>query len=241
MTPSRASGFRHQRKTLSLPLIAAICVLHIAVLYGLARFLAPDFTASVERSMVSVFDVTAAPEPAPPADPDAAEQGAEGDPGADAVPQPVAAPPPRIIERTPAPLPPVASTGTVNRAGAAETGDGTGAAGTGDGLGSGSTGSGRGGGIIGKPVHISGAINNARDYPVPSGGRDARRGNEVIVRVIVGVDGKARDCSIHRASPDPEADRRTCELVVARLGFRPATDARGNAVAAPFFWRQRWF
>jgi periplasmic protein TonB len=76
---------------------------------------------------------------------------------------------------------------------------------------------------------------------VPSGGRDARRGNEVIVRVIVGVDGKARDCSIHRASPDPEADRRTCELVVARLGFRPATDARGNAVAAPFFWRQRWF
>jgi len=63
----------------------------------------------------------------------------------------------------------------------------------------------------------------------------------VIVRVIVGVDGRARECSIYRPSPDPEADRLTCELVESRLRFRPANDASGNPIAAPFFWRQRWF
>ncbi len=94
---------------------------------------------------------------------------------------------------------------------------------------------------VSKPVHISGAINNARDYPIPPGGRDARRGTEVIVRVVVGVDGRARQCSVYRASPDAEADAITCRLVEDRLRFRPAQDANGNAVPAPFFWRQRWF
>jgi protein TonB len=109
------------------------------------------------------------------------------------------------------------------------------------GTGSGNSGNGRGGIPVTKPVHISGAIDNARDYPVPPGGRSARRGTEVIVRVTVGTDGRARGCTIFRASPDPEADRITCQLVESRLGFRPASDANGNPVAAPFYWRQRWF
>jgi periplasmic protein TonB len=90
-------------------------------------------------------------------------------------------------------------------------------------------------------VHISGEINSARDYPVPAGGREARRGTEVIVRIMVGTDGRARDCVIFRPSPDSDADHLTCQLVESRLRFRPATDAAGNPVAAPFFWRQRWF
>ena len=61
------------------------------------------------------------------------------------------------------------------------------------------------------------------------------------MRVIVGVDGRASNCTIYRPSPDPEADRLTCRLVVERLRFRPATDAAGNPVPAPFYWRQRWF
>lgn len=61
------------------------------------------------------------------------------------------------------------------------------------------------------------------------------------MRVIVTREGRARDCSIYRPSPDPQADRITCELVEARLGFEPARDASGNAVEAPFYWRQRWF
>ena len=101
--------------------------------------------------------------------------------------------------------------------------------------------SGRGGIAVSKPVHISGSIDNARDFPVPPGGRSARRGTQVIVRVIVGTDGRARDCSVFRASPDAQADSLTCQLVTTRLGFRPATDANGNPVAAAFFWRQQWF
>jgi protein TonB len=61
------------------------------------------------------------------------------------------------------------------------------------------------------------------------------------VRVIVGIEGRARDCTVYRPSSDPEADAITCRLVEERLRFRPATDASGNPVPAPFYWRQRWF
>lgn len=240
-TPGPRVRFGETRKPLSWPLLLAIGGLHLAVLFGLARALAPDFTAEVERSVVAAFHLDAPPAPAPPPEPDAAEEGAAGDPGREATARPVAAPPPRQTLREDTPLPRTASTGTANRSGAAEVGEGTGAAGSGDGTGSGNSGSGSGSGLATKPVHVSGEISNARDYPVPAGGREARRGNEVIVRVIVGVDGRARECSIYRPSPDPEADRLTCELVEKRLGFKPARDIAGNPVAAPYFWRQRWF
>jgi periplasmic protein TonB len=242
MNNSGATRFSQSRRPLSLPLLIAVAMLHVAVLYGLAHALAPDFTASVERGVVAAFTLEAPP-PEPPAvrEPDLADEGAAGDPGREAVPREVVAPPPVVIVQH-APAPRAASTGTANRSGAAETGEGTGAAGSGDGTGSGQAGSGQGGGILAtRPVHISGEINNARDYPVPPGGRQSRSGTEVIVRVIVGVDGRARNCSIYRPSPDPEADSLTCQLVEQRLGFRPATDAQGKAVAAPFYWRQRWF
>ena len=239
-SPSR---FSLRRRRPSLPLLVAIAVLHVAGLYALAHLLAPDLTATVEREVVSAFtvEITAPPEPPPPANQPEPDEGAQGDPGRDAVPQPVTRPSSPIELRQDAPRPRATSTGTASQSGAAAAGDGTGAAGTGLGTGSGNRGSGRGGVAVTKPVHISGSIDNARDYPVPPGGRAALRGTEVIVRVIVGTDGRARDCSIIRASPDPEADRITCQLVETRLGFRPASDAAGNPVAAPFFWRQRWF
>jgi protein TonB len=241
-TSGPLARFGETRKPLSWPLLLAIGVLHVAVFYGLARALAPDLTAEVERTVVAAFQLDPPPPPPAPApEPDAADEGAAGDPGREAVARPVAAPSPKQVLREEAPAPRTASTGTANFSGAADAGEGTGAAGSGDGTGSGNAGSGRGSGMATKPEHISGAINNARDYPIPPGGRDARRGTEVIVRVIVGVDGRARDCRIYRPSPDPEADRLTCELVEKRLGFRPARDLAGNPVAAPFFWRQRWF
>lgn len=237
------AGFRRQRRRPSLPLLAGIVLLHIAALYGLARALAPDITASVEQQVVSAFmvTITAPPAPPPPENRPEPDEGAQGDPGRDAVPQPVTQPsPPRDLKPAP-PRPRASSTGTANRSGAAEAGEGTGAAGIGLGTGSGNSGGGRGGVAVTKPVHISGSIDNACDFPVPLGGREARRGTEVIVRVTVGTDGRARNCSVYRPSPDPEADRITCQLVESRLGFRPATDGEGNPVAAPFYWRQRWF
>ncbi|MEL6528907.1 MAG: hypothetical protein AAGK01_03475 [Pseudomonadota bacterium] len=237
-----AQRYSRRRKRLSWPLIVLIVLFHIAVFYGLARALAPDLTASVERQVVSGFTVvvTTPPDPPPPENEPEPDEGAQGAPGKEAVPQPVTAPTPKL-EVKPTPRPRASSTGTQNRSGAREAGDGTGAAGTGDGTGSGNRGGGQGGVAVTKPVHVSGAINNARDYPIPDGGRSARRGTEVIVRVMVGVDGRARNCSIYRPSPDAEADRITCDLVEQRLGFRPAQDANGNPVAAPFYWRQRWF
>ncbi len=238
-----ARGFRAQRKRLSWPLIAGIVVLHLAALYGLARALAPDFTVSVERGVVSAFTVTitAPPDPPPPENQPEPDEGAQGAPGREAVAKPVSSQPPKVRLKQDDPLPRASSTGTASQSGAADAGAGTGAAGTGLGTGSGNRGSGRGGIAVTKPVHISGSIDNARDFPVPSGGRAARRGTQVIVRVIIGTDGGARNCSIYRPSPDPQADRITCQLVETRLGFRPATDGEGNPVAAPFYWRQQWF
>lgn len=225
-------------------LVALIVLLHVAALYGLAKALAPDITASVEDSVLEAFTVTITAPPPPPPPPEnrpEPDEGAQGDPGKKAVPQPRTAPtPPRVIT-PPIPVPRASSTGSANTSGARDAGEGTGAAGSGTGTGSGNSGSGRGGVAVSKPVHISGSIDNARDYPTPPGGREARRGTEVIVKVTVGTDGRARNCSVYRPSPDAEADRITCQLVESRLGFRPATDANGNPVAAPFYWRQRWF
>ncbi|MCZ8370868.1 MAG: TonB family protein [Porphyrobacter sp.] len=232
-----------QSRRLSWPLIAGIVALHILALYGLARAFAPEFTAAVEREVLSAFTVTNVPpsDPPPPENQPEPAQGAQGAPGREALAKPVTAPSPKVRVKQDTAMPRASSTGTATRSGAATAGDGTGAAGSGEGTGSGNSSSGRGGIPVTKPVHISGGIDNARDFPVPAGGRDARRGTQVIVRVVVGTDGRARDCTIARPSPDPEADRITCKLVETRLGFRPATDANGNPVAAPFYWRQKWF
>lgn len=245
-------NFTSKRRGPRPAIIVLIAVLHIAVLYGLAKALAPDFTGSMEREVVSAFtvDVTAPPDepppPPPPPEPEPQpEEGAAGAPGAKATPKPQAAPKvpiPRDI-----PMPKASSTGTAVTSGARDTGAGTGASGAGEGAGSGRGGSGQGsggeggsGGAATKPVHVSGAINSASDYPVPTGGRRARFGTRVVVKVTVGPNGRASDCSVFRASPDAEADRITCRLVVERLRFEPAKDALGNAVVAPFYWQQKW-
>lgn len=238
---SENERFETRRRRLSWPLVAGIVLLHLAALYGLARALAPHITAAAQEQVVSAFNIAATPDPPPPEDDSQPDQGAQGDPGREAVAQPVTSPPPRKPLKQDKPLPRAASTGSASQSGAAAAGAGTGAAGSGLGTGSGNSGNGRGGGAATKPVHISGGIDNARDFPVPPGGREARRGTQVIVRMIVGTGGRARDCAIVRASLDPEADRLTCRLVESRLGFRPAMDASGNPVAAAFYWRQQWF
>lgn len=239
----RNQGFSRLKRRPKPWLVALIVIGHLIVFYGLVRALAPEMTASVEDTLFSTVTVTvtAPPEEEPPVTEPEPDEGAQGDPGEKATPKPVTAPKPKIPIQKKTPAPRASSTGTQNRSGARNSGDGTGAEGSGEGTGSGRQGSGQGGVAVTKPVHISGAINNARDYPVPDGGRSARRGTEVIVKVIVGVNGRASNCTIYRASPDPEADRITCQLVVGRLGFKPAQDANGDPVAAPFYWRQRWF
>lgn len=237
-TNDNFASARRRPKALTLALIV---LLHLLGIYLLAKAFAPQATASVEQSVLSTFTVTVetrefTPPPEPEPDP-----GGAGEEGREAVPKAVVAPEPKVVIKPAPPAPKASSTGTDVTSGARDSGAGTGAGGTGTGTGSGTGGGGQGGGIATRPVHIAGNINNARDYPRPPGGRDARMGTEVIVKVTVNPDGRASDCSVFRASPDPEADRITCRLVVDRLRFRPATDSSGNPVAAPFYWRQRWF
>jgi protein TonB len=221
--------------------LVAIVLLHIVALYGLAKAFAPGMTASVEDAVLSTFTVTVdVPKPPPPPEP-SPDSGASGEEGRKAVPKAVVAPKPKIVVKPAPPAPRASSTGSANSSGASAQGSGTGAGGSGTGTGIGAGGSGQGGGIATRPVWIGGAINNARDYPTPPGGRQARLGTEVIVKVTVGTDGRASNCSVYKPSPDAEADAITCRLVVERLRFKPATDASGNPVPAPFYWRQRWF
>lgn len=223
--------------------LAAIVLLHLLAIYALARAFAPQQTASVERAVLSAVTVTVETkqyEPPPPPEPEP-DSGAAGEEGRKAVPRPVVAPVPAVTVKPAPPAPRASSTGTDNSSGARDAGTGTGAGGTGTGTGSGAGGTGQGGGIATKPEWIGGAINNARDYPRPAGGRQARIGSEVVVKVTVGIDGRASGCSVYKPSPDPEADAITCRLVEQRLRFRPATDASGKPVAADFYWRQRWF
>lgn len=226
-------------------MIAAIAALHIVAIYALARAFAPAATASVEDAVLSTFTVTVETRETPPPPPESEptrDRGASGEQGVKAVAKAVVAPEPRIRVKEAPSAPKASSTGEAVSSGATDRGSGTGAGGSGLGTGSGTGGGGQGSGApVTRPVHVSGGINNARDYPVPPGGRQARVGTEVIVKVTVGVDGRASNCSVFRASPDAEADAITCRLVVDRLRFRPATDAAGQPVAAPFYWRQRWF
>jgi protein TonB len=234
---AEATGFTARPRKPRPGTLAAIVLLHVVVLYGLARAFAPGFTASVQRDVVSAFTVTVETRETPPEPEAEPDPGASGEEGRKDVPKPVVAPEPKMPIERQLPAPKASSTGTANSSGAKEQGSGTGAGGEGGGAGGG----GQGGGVATKPVLVSGSINDARDYPVPPGGRKERRGNEVIVKVTVGIDGRASNCSVYKPSPDPEADRVTCRLVIERLRFRPATDSAGNPVPAPFYWRQRWF
>lgn len=221
--------------------IALVAMGHLLAFYGLVRAFAPDAVASVERSVLSTFNVTiTAPPPPPPQAENLPDEGAAGEQGKQAVPKPVTAPTPQIPVERPTSAPRASSTGSANSSGAGS-GAGTGAAGSGEGTGSGRGGGGQGGVAVTKPVKIAGDINSASDFPVPPGGRQARFGTSVTVYMTVNADGRASNCRVVRASPDPEADAIVCQLAEQRFRFRPARDSEGSPVAATYGWRQEWF
>jgi periplasmic protein TonB len=217
-----------------------VVLLHVVVLLGLVRAFAPDFTAKAVEKVLSTFTVTiTAPPPPPPAEqPKAA--GAAGEAGRKAVPKETKAPPPKIaIAKTPAPK--ASSTGSAVTSGAVNQGNGTGAGGTGSGTGAGGDGNGQGGGRPSKAAHISGQINNARDFPVPEGGREARIGKSVILALTVAPSGRATNCRVYKSSGFPETDAAACVLAMQRLKFKPATNGAGEPITSTFYWQQKFF
>lgn len=236
-----ATNFSATKKRLNPWLIALILLIHLGILYVLARTLAPTAVAGVERTVVSAFTVTvAAPEEETPVTEPEPDEGAQGDPGQEAVPQPVTAPTPRRQVKEDQPVPRAASTGSATTSGATQSGDGTGAAGSGVGTGSGRGGSGQGGVAATKPVLVR-SITDSSAFPIPPGGRQARIGKSVVVKLTVSPQGRVTSCSVYRASPFPETDAVVCQLSYEQIRFEPARDAQGNPVAAPFYYQQRFF
>lgn len=236
------SRFAETRRRPRWWVIALVVLGHLVAFYGLVRAFSPNAVQSVERSVLSTFQVTvAAPPPPPPEAEPVPDEGAAGERGKQAVPKPVTAPTPRIPVASPIPIPRASSTGAANRSGARDSGAGSGAAGSGEGTGSGRGGGGQGGVAVTKPVKIAGDINSAADFPVPPGGRQARFGTSVTVYMTVTPEGRASNCRVVRPSPDREADAIVCRLAEQRFRFRPATDGQGNPVPATYGWRQEWF
>jgi protein TonB len=232
------SGFLKSRRKLKPGVVALIVLFHLLALYGLTRAFAPQITDTIERGVVEAFTVTIT---APPDDPpDIPDEGMAGNPGEEAVPDPVSAPTPRVTPSPDRDLPQASSTGDAATSGATASGDGTGASGEGSGTGSGDEGSGQGSSMATGPVKIAGTINSARDYPVPDGGREVRFGRSVKIAILVGRDGMPRRCRVFGSSGLPDTDARTCELAMSRFRFEPARNARGQPIEAEFGWEQRF-
>ena len=228
-------------KRLNWKLIVLIVLLHLAGLFALARALAPEFTASVMEQASSFVTVTVAtyeeepPEAEPSIAPPQPDEGAVAEAGREAVAREVVAPPQPLPRPSPAPR--ASSTGTANASGATDSGEGTGAGGQGDGTGSGRSGSGQGGAVAVGPSVLSGELNEARDFPVPEGGRAARFGKSVIVHFTVTTDGRARNCTVASTGVDAATTARVCPLVEERIRFNPATARDGAPVEARYGYR----
>ncbi len=235
------TGYGNKGKRLNWKLIVVIVLLHIAGLYGLARLLVPEFTASVVEQATSILTVTVStyeeepPEVEPSMAPPQPDEGAAAEAGREAVAREVVAPPQPLPRPSPAPR--ASSTGTANASGATDSGEGTGAGGAGDGTGSGRSGSGQGGAVAAGPTVRSGELNEARDFPVPDGGRAARFGKSVTVHFTVTTDGRARNCSVASSGVDAATTARVCPLVVERIRFNPATTREGAPVEARYGYR----
>ena len=240
---SQSAKFTERRRKPRWGTLVLVGLAHVAIVFGLARVFAPDFTASVIEEATSLVTVTVytPPPPEPSPDPAQVEEGAAAEEGRRATPREVVAPPVPRPRNTPAPR--AASTGRENASGARDQGAGTGAGGTGDGTGAGRGGGGQGGIPVTRPVKTAGDITNAdvELFPIPPGGRQSRFGQEVVVYMTVGIDGRASNCRVTEPSNDPAADRIVCRLAVERFRFRPARDAEGNPVPADYGWRQRFF
>lgn len=221
--------------------VAVLVVLfHVIVVLGLIRAFAPDFAAKAVETVVSTFTVTITAPPPPELAKAPDKAGAAGDAGRKAVAREVNAAKAKVeLAKTPAPR--AASTGAANTSGAAQTGGGTGAGGTGSGPGAGGSGTGAGGGAASKVQHIGGQINNARDFPVPPGGREERIGKAVILALTVAPSGRATACRVYKSSGLPDTDAAACRLAMERLRFKPATNAAGEPVTATFYWQQKFF
>jgi len=237
----------HDRRD-SVRSAAIVGAVHLALGWALLTGLGVTSRPSIPDRPMALIDLTNQPEPLPPVVPMLPEpapkpttrprdpEGAAAPPNIRNTPTEVVAPEPRIVLPVPPPLPaaPLAGQGTAPAAGAAPVpGPGTGRGGSGNGLGSGlsgnGTGGGGGGGVAEGPEYVSGEIG-WRD--VPSAVMAQRPRGVVGFRLLVGRDGRLRDCRVTRSSGNRVVDGATCAAALRRLRFAPARDTAGRPVEA---------
>lgn len=223
------------RKTRAMTLLA-VAALHIALVAVLISTFGVEVVVRTVKS-IAAFDVPLPPVPPPPEPtPQAPQpQGAAAPPAPKATPRP--RPTPRIVV-APKPAPVAASTGAATKSGASPAGTGSGGGGQGFGTGSGGRGNGSGGGLAKRAEKTAGALK-IKDFP-RSGAND-RDGKFIVVRYVVGTDGRVGNCRVVQSSGNAEADAITCRLIEKRFRYRPARDAAGNAVADETGWKQWWW
>ncbi|UUR09274.1 energy transducer TonB [Sphingomonas glaciei] len=228
--------------------VGLAALIHLGIGYALLTGLGVTPVPAKLAEPLTLLDITEPPEPEPPAVPMLPEpapkpteraadpEGAAAPPALKNTPTPVVAPPPVVRLPVPPPLPaaPIAGIGTAPNPGAAPfDGPGTGRGGEGEGLGAGRSGNGTGGGGSGgvaqEPEYLSGSIE-WRDVP-PAVQAQGPRGI-VRFRLLVGTDGRVRDCRVTRSSGYPGLDAATCTAAIRRLRFAPARDTAGRPVEA---------
>jgi len=229
--------------------IVAVIVIHAALLFAFLNLSGAVDVAGVRQPVLQLFNLDQVPPPPPPPSPVKQQIAKPKEKEGGSAPEnirseatPVVAPKPRI--ETP-PVQEIAASetprqGTQPTQGASDVrGPGTGAGGSGNGTGSGSGGNGPGGGGggVAEPPHLATPVLRGTDFP-----RDLLdqwpRGATVFLRLRVDARGIVSECLVDRGTGVRAIDSTMCNIAHDRLRFRPALDARGQAVAGWFGYAQ---
>jgi len=90
------------------------------------------------------------------------------------------------------------------------------------------------------PIPVQSPATWFRDDDYPASLRSQSIEGVTVFTVKVGVDGRVKSCAIAKTSGSAELDNRTCEILVSRAAFQPATDKAGAPVEAEYGNRVQW-
>ena len=89
-----------------------------------------------------------------------------------------------------------------------------------------------------RPKGPPGAWATTNDYP--SRALSQEREGTTEYRIVVGIDGKASNCTIITSSGHIDLDQATCSNVIRRARFNAATDETGNPIEASWEGKLNW-
>jgi TonB family protein len=82
------------------------------------------------------------------------------------------------------------------------------------------------------------SLFSVNDYP--SSAMSRREQGISAVRLVVGIDGRPRNCGVVESSGSKALDAKTCDIYLTRSQYEPARTATGEAVPSIVFQRMSW-